>query len=253
MNVPMSDSMPPPGAPNGMLAHHGHLVPNQQQGQPGQQPTKIEMMSGIALQHPQAQQQQQQQHLQQQGQAQAMQAPPPGPPAAQGRSCERCRKTGRTCEPREGALACVGCNASRVACSLVGEIQGTSGTRRASPTKRPSNSHANNGSGSNNGNNNSNPNKKRARSSTGGDAWDDQDEHGHPGIPVGVQQLDPQMAAAVAAQYQPKRRRTDDVEDTEIEEIREVIMDINSMHSEIQRKLGRLNKLWERKYGQKLP
>lgn len=64
----------------------------------------------------------------------------------------------------------------------------------------------------------------------------------------------------------PKRRRTEEGSytvgpihsdplelDPEIDEIREVIMDINSMHSEISRKLARLNKLWTRKYGEKLP
>lgn len=276
----MADPMPPPpGPPNGAYAHH--MVAQSPGGPQGAQ-NKMELMNAIPLQ--QHQQQQHQQHMQpppqgQQGppppQHPQQQQPPPqqqqqqpqgGPPGQAGpqpgRACERCRKTGRTCEPREGALACVGCNASRVACSLVGEIQGTTGTRRASPTKRPTNNHNANSNTSNN-------NKKRARSSTGPDAWEDggddqqqqqqpQPQHvmsGHPLAPVPMSDGNAHaiMTLGIPQQQQqqhPKRRRTDDAEDTDIEEIREVIRDINSMHGEIGRKLNRLTKLWERKYGQ---
>lgn len=273
----MADPMPPPpGPPNGAYAHH--MVAQSPGGPQGAQ-NKMELMNAIPLQ--QHQQQHQQQHMQppppqgQQGppppQHPQQQQPPPqqqqqpqgGPPGQAGpqpgRACERCRKTGRTCEPREGALACVGCNASRVACSLVGEIQGTTGTRRASPTKRPTNNHNANSSTSNN-------NKKRARSSTGPDAWEDggddqqqqqqpQPQHvmpGHPLAPVPMSDgnAHAMMTLNMQPQQHPKRRRTDDAEDTDIEEIREVIRDINSMHGEIGRKLNRLTKLWERKYGQ---
>ncbi|KAH7108406.1 hypothetical protein BKA62DRAFT_682078, partial [Auriculariales sp. MPI-PUGE-AT-0066] len=251
------------------------------------------------------------------------------PPATLGRACERCRKTGRTCEPREGALACAGCNQSRVACSLVGEIQGTAGTRRASPTKRntanltPTGANSS-GTATTSANGvlaTANSIRKRARSSTAPEvAWDsggpnsgelheqspsqqptqmNHPPHQLPHSPAlqsnGTYAADPQTAAGFAQlpngypppsqqppqqqqqqQQQPnphifapnpKRRKTgaeegnytsgpihaDPLElDAEVDEIREVIMDINSMHSEISRKLARLNKLWTRKYGDKL-
>ena len=37
-----------------------------------------------------------------------------------------------------------------------------------------------------------------------------------------------------------------------VDEMREVIVDLNRMHNDIGRKLTRLNKLWERKFGEKI-